>query len=217
MEAFYPGRITKEGAGGLLNSPDHHIVDLLKYDLGLKGTPLGKIKQFNIVGKPGLPKVVLTLQRHIQYHHPASGIFQLFPPFFVVAVVAAVKVQHILGNKDEFADALVEHDIGDIPAQGHDIVLNGIIPFAQQFNNGIALFVIGKQYLHIKRSRSKFIPLRVDKIIIYRVGEFKLAVGTAVKRRTFIFLSRVQMPPVVIWFYILQECCLKCCCKFLRI
>ncbi len=144
MKAFYPG--------DLLYSPDHHIVYLLKYDLGFKGTPLGEIKQFDIVRQPGLFKVVLALCRHIQYHHPATGIFQLFPPFFVIAVVAAVKVQHILGNKNEFADALVKHDIGDIPAQGHDIVLDGIVPFAQQFNDGIALLVIGKQYLHVKRS-----------------------------------------------------------------
>ena len=101
------------------------------------------------MGKPAALKIVLALLGHIQNHHPPVIVFELLVPFFIIAIVAAMKVEHVFRNENEFVDAMVEKDIGHIPSHRHDIILDRIVPFAQQFYDGIMLFVISKKDLHV--------------------------------------------------------------------
>jgi hypothetical protein len=44
----------------------------------------------------------------------------------------------------------------------------------------------------------------MNEVIVNGMGEFEFAVRPAVKGRSLVFLGRIQVPPVVIWFYVLQ-------------
>jgi hypothetical protein len=57
-----------------------------------------------------------------------------------------MKVEHVLADEDELADALVGQDIDDISLELHDVVFDGIVPLADEFEHGNAVFVISVEY-----------------------------------------------------------------------
>jgi hypothetical protein len=61
------------------------------------------------------------------------------------------------------------------------------------------------QYLEVKGATTEFIPLGMDIEIINGVAELKFAVTAAIKRRQLIFFGGIEVPPIVIWFYVLQK------------
>ena len=98
-----------------------------------------------IIGEPAPFKIVLALPGHIQHNDPSAVIFELLLPLFIITIVAAMEVEHVLRDKDEFADTVLIQDIGYVPAHRHDVILNRVVPFSQQFNDRVMLFIVSKQ------------------------------------------------------------------------
>ena len=59
-----------------------------------------------------------------------------------------------------------------------------IIPFTQKFYNTKPFIIICIQQFHVKSGRAKFIPGRMDVIIIDRIRAQGIMVPSAVKGRT---------------------------------
>jgi hypothetical protein len=111
-----------------------------------------------------------------------------------------MKVEHILADEDELADAFPNERVNHFALQKHDIIIDGIVPFPDHFDDDEVMLVIGKEYLEVERGRTEVVPLRMDVKIVDGVGEFELAVFAAVERRQLILLGNVYVPPAKIWF-----------------
>src|SRR5436190_5496468 len=115
-----------------------------------------------------------------------------------------MKVQNVFTNEYKLADAIFDERINHIPLQEHDVVVDGIIPLADQFNHCKMMLVVGKKNFQVKSWRAECIPLRMNIEVVDRVGEFKFTVASAIERRPLILFTYVSITPVVIWFYIVH-------------
>jgi hypothetical protein len=76
--------------------------------------------------------------------NPTVVFYHLIEPFFVVAIVAKVKIQNILSDKDEAVDAFCNEHVNDLPFQLHDIIEEAVVPFSNEFYNGKPFIVISE-------------------------------------------------------------------------
>src|SRR5690606_33116179 len=72
------------------------------------------------------------------------SIVYLVKPFFIIGIVRSVKVQNIFTNQYKLIDPSVHLKIDDFTLQHHNIVVDRIVPFANQINDGISHFIILK-------------------------------------------------------------------------
>jgi hypothetical protein len=116
-----------------------------------------------------------------------------------------MKVEHIFTDQDKLVDPLADEGVHHIPFQMHYVILNAVIPFADEFHDGISLLVVGVKEFHIERGAAKIIPLGMDIIIVNLLRELKLTVLTSEKGRLFVFRSDVSVTPMIIWFYVVHN------------
>ena len=57
-----------------------------------------------------------------------------------------MKVEYILAYQHKLIDAVVHHQLKYLALHQHNIVIDSIVPFTYQFDNGIAALIVGKQY-----------------------------------------------------------------------
>jgi hypothetical protein len=88
--------------------------------------------------------------------------------------------------------------VGEFAFQKHDVVVQQIVPFTNQFNYRITLAVVGEEKLHEQRLTANVVPLRMNIKIVNLVAEFEFRILLIVKRRKLIFLSAIQSPPIII-------------------
>jgi len=148
---------------------------------------------------------MLTLFRKIEHIYPSTIIRDLILPVFIVTIITAVKIQYILCNEYEFIDTLFIHDIGDISPECHDIIFNGIIPLPHQFNNSEMHIILYEEHFQEECFGAKLIPLGMDVKIVEGLSIFKFTVNIAEKWGSSVFLGSVQMPPIIVWLYVLQN------------
>jgi len=116
----------------------------------------------------------------IDRRNPA--IPNLLRPFLVVLVVGEMKIQYIFPDQNEPGDLMAHQVFNDIPLQIHDIIVDRIVPFTQQFDHAEPTVIINIQQLDVKGGGADIVPLRMDIIIVDAVAEFEFAVFPAVKR-----------------------------------
>lgn len=129
-----------------------------------------------------LPEIMLALLREINHDNPATILRHIVPPFLVIEVITAVEIEDVFPDQDELANTFPDHGINDFAFEGHDIILDGIVPFPYQFNNGIIQVIIRKQQFHVEGPGAKLIPLWMDVVVVNRLAEFKFTVFPAVER-----------------------------------
>jgi hypothetical protein len=176
------------------------IIYFLEEVVGFVYAPFGEVHELDVVVEFFLSEVLLGGPGHIEGHDPAILFAYLIVPFLVIFFVAAVEIEYVLCDQYVFVNAFLVQEIHHFALHFHDIVLDGIVPFADEFYDGEIEFVIGVNDLHVQRTAAKIIPLRMDIIIVDRLRKFKLAVFPSVKRGTLVFFRNIYMPPVVEWF-----------------
>src|SRR5690606_16236182 len=97
--------------------------------------------------------------------YPSVFIY-FFKPFLVIAIIRSMKVEYIFANQNKFANSVFHHVLNHITLQHHNIIADGIIPFAHQLNDGKRFVVIAINYFQIKSRGSKVVPLRMNEIVI---------------------------------------------------
>src|SRR5690606_39366432 len=111
--------------------------------------------------------------------------------FFIILQITVVKIEDVLGNQNIFGNPLSIKMVNDIAFQLHNVVFHRIVPFSYKFYNSIVKLIVHKKDFQIQRAGAKFIPLRMDIIIINGVGKFKLAVFLPVVGGVFIFFGGI--------------------------
>ena len=99
--------------------------------------------------------------------------------------------------------------IGELSLQKHDVVVQQIVPFTNQFNYRITLAVVGEEEFNEQRLTANVVPLRMNIKIVDLVAEFEFRILLIVKRRKLIFFCCIQMTPIVVWFYGMQNSVLR--------
>jgi hypothetical protein len=132
-------------------------------------------------------------------------MFNIIEPLLVVAIVRKMKIQNVLQNEYEVPYPLLNQRVNDVRLEGHDIVFYGIVPFANEFQNTAPCVVIHEQDFEVQGCGTKFVPLRVDKEIIYTVLKFKLAILPPIERGFGVFRGNVLTPPTEKRFDVMHD------------
>src|SRR5690606_27541719 len=78
------------------------------------------------------------------------AVTDVIEPLFVITVVRPVKVHDILTDEDEVADPVGDHIVDDIALEVHNVIVDRIVPLADQFDYRIAIGVVGEEYLNVE-------------------------------------------------------------------
>lgn len=71
-------------------------------------------------------------------------------PFFVVCiVVGGMVIEDIFADQYELIDPFVLHQVCDFAPQSHDVIVDAVVPFADQLDDCIPEFVICVKDLEI--------------------------------------------------------------------
>lgn len=163
------------------------------------------VAEMDIMLKVGAGHFLIHMLTDIEQCDPAPFIMHFFGPFGIVIVFSGVKVEDIFPKKDEFGDALFHQRVSHIALQVHDVVMQGVVPFADQFDQGILFVVIGVKNFPVQRGGAKFVPLRMQIIVVQAVRKFKFTVRTTEKGGTFIFFGSVKVTPAKKRFDIMHK------------
>jgi len=96
--------------------------------------------KIDVIIDSGLAEFIQHVVSEIDKCNPA--VFGFLKPFLVVAVVAGMKIQYVFPYQYKLLNALIAQHFNHFPLQHHDIVVQGIIPLANQFQNGVTIYVI---------------------------------------------------------------------------
>jgi hypothetical protein len=93
-----------------------------------------------------------------------------------------MKVEDVFSNENELRNALLHHSFNNLAFQKHDIVVEQIIPFADELDNGKPVFIMAIQHLHEQRLAAETIPLRMDVVVVNLGRKFELGILTLEER-----------------------------------
>ena len=82
------------------------------------------------------------MRMHIDCCNPT--LFNIIEPLLVVAIVVKMKIQHVLQDEYEVRYTLLHQRVNNVRLKGHDIIFNGIVPFADEFQDTAPCVVIHK-------------------------------------------------------------------------
>lgn len=108
-----------------------------------------------------------------------------------------MKIQDVFSDQNEFIDSLCDHFVNDVALQEHDIVVQAIVPLADELNNGKAQFIVGIKLFNEKGFGADRIPLRVDVVAVNLVREIHFRIVMAIKRRSIVLTGDIKMSPIV--------------------
>ena len=158
------------------------LIDECEQVKRLVGPPILQLDQFNIAVQLGLPEIILRLRRHVETGNPSAGIGHFLEPFFIIVLIAAMKIEDILRDEDELRNAGFEEFIRYLPLQEHNVIFDRIVPFPEQLYHHIVFVIVRQQYLQVQRPGPEIIPLRMDIIVIDRLRIFKFRIDPPVER-----------------------------------
>ncbi len=70
----------------------------------------------------------------------------LFRPFGVIVVVGrGVEIEYIITENHEFCDAFFVKRINDAVFKEHNVVVQRVVPFTDEFDQRITFDIVGKQ------------------------------------------------------------------------
>ena len=111
-----------------------------------------------------------------------------------------VKIQHVFADEHKFGHPTVAQRVDHFPLQKHDVVEQTVVPFPNEFEHSVALFVIREQHLGVQGLAPKFIPLRVNVVVVHLQVIREFVVHPVVKWAEWIVAGDVVIAPSVIRF-----------------
>ena len=148
----------------------------------LVGPPVLQLDQLDIPVQLGLPEIILRLLGHVKTGNPSSRIGHFLEPFFIIVLIAAMKIKDVLRDEDELRNTGFEELIRHLPLQEHNVVLDRIIPFPEQLYHHIVLVIVSQQYLQVQSPGPEIIPLRMDIVVIDRLGKLEFRINPPIER-----------------------------------
>lgn len=115
-----------------------------------------------------------------------------------------MEVQYIFADQDEAGDAAIKHDLNEVALERHDIVVETVIPFTNQFDHAEAFLIIAEDHFYKECSRPNVIPLRMNVMVIDPLREIHFAILLFKERGVRVVARDVVSSPVVMWFYIVH-------------
>ena len=128
----------------------HNLRNLFNEMLGFKCPPL-KVVQRSTHGHVLVDVNALKFLRYVVKHVHCSNpsVFDVIKPFLVIAIIRIMKIEYVFKDEDKALDAFIDQGVNDIGFQYHDVVFNGIVPFANALNYGCILKVIDIQHFEV--------------------------------------------------------------------
>ena len=180
-------------------SLQHEAAHTLEKLLWFEGAPVELVqfaaKQKVLVNVRGL-QVVAHVFAEVEQRDPAVSIRRFLVPLVVVLLVAGMEVQDVLADEHEARNAVAQERFHEVALQEHDVVVQQVVPLADQFDDRIAFVVVGEEDLEVERAGTEGIPLRVDHMVVHCMVELELAMLPAEERRPRILFRRVAVAPV---------------------
>ena len=112
--------------------------------------PVQVVVQFaevDVRPEPGIAHFLFYVLQGVQKADPAVIFGDILVPFLIVTIVRAVKVQDIFTNEDIFVNARFHHGVDHFPFQEFDVVVQAIVPFSDQFDDGETFVIIREKDL----------------------------------------------------------------------
>ena len=177
--------------------------------------------QHEVAINVGLLEVVQHMLAEVQQGNPSIQIIHFFKPLFIVAIVRAVIVEHILTNQNKARYAAIDHFFNHIALEGHDVVVEAIVPFSDELDDTVPFVVVAVKYFNEEGVGADIVPLWMDVMVVNAVSEVHLAVFAFEEGRIGIFTGYVVVSPVVVGFDVMHfaelaseylgMCCINCC------
>lgn len=145
------------------------------------------------------------MRQWIDDGHPAFIGGNLIMPLFVVCIViGSMVIEDIFADQYKFIDPFVLHQVCDFAPQGHDVIVDAVVPLADQLDDCVPEFVICVKDLEIQGRAAKFIPLRMDIVVVDGIGKIEFVIVPSVQRGALIFRGYVCISPLEIRLYIVH-------------
>jgi hypothetical protein len=148
FSAWERSKVFKKGSSADQSKPlAHAIIDSLEKMTGRQSAPSDFTElaaQNEVAVQINAFHVFENMFTEVEECNPTVVFYHLIEPFFVVAIVAKVKIQNILSDKDEAVDAFCNEHVNDLPFQLHDIIEEAVVPFSNEFYNGKPFIVISE-------------------------------------------------------------------------
>lgn len=155
---------------GLAYPAHNKPIDDFEQPRGRMRTPIvdfQRAPEIDIIVQPVFAELTLDEVPQIDQGNPA--VFYVFKPFGIVIVFRAVEIEQVFRKQHKTGDSCAYQHIDHIALQEHDVIVQRIVPFAEEFDDGKALLVMGVQDLDIQGLRADVVPQRVDVIPINAV------------------------------------------------
>ena len=114
------------------------------------------------------------------------AIVQLIKPLFVIKVVFTMHIEYVFAYQNEFVDSRIHHGSDDFIFENHNVVVDTIVPLANELDYPKAGFIIGEDNFQVKGLRAEIVPLRMDEIIVDYLAKLELTILSSIERRFFI-------------------------------
>ena len=133
----------------------------------------------------------------LEVHGRNPAVLHVLEPLLIVVVFGAVEVEHVFADEDEFADALVGHQVDDVAFELHHVVFDGIVPLPDELDNSRAQLVVNEQNFQKQRLGPHAVPLRMDVVAVDGIDVGIQAVFGPLQGRKQVFGGRVLVDPGV--------------------
>ena len=97
-----------------------------------------------------------------------------------------MEVEYILTYEDEFIDVVPLKVLNDISFEMHNVVVESIVPFANELKNDIAFVVVGVEDFHVQRFGPHIIPAGGQVVAVHSFGVNVVVVFFPFKRGVWI-------------------------------
>jgi len=179
--------------------PRQDIRCLLKQYLRREFPPADFIQlatEIDVIIDAVLSEFLQNMVAEIQHGNPPVLAFLI--PFFVITVITRMEIQYVFADEDEFGNAFLHHQLSHFALEEHDVVVDGIVPFTDHFDDGKTLLVVRKQDFNVQGLRSEAVPLRMNQVVVHFVCEHEFAVFPFVKGTSFVFAGIVEVLPEIV-------------------
>ena len=111
-----------------------------------------------------------------------------------------MKIHDVFTNDHKSIDSAVHQNFKYFSFKSHDVIIKGIVPLSNEFNDTKAFSVIDKENFDVKCVGTEMIPLWMNQMIVNGVLEIKFAVFSPVKGGFGILACGILIEPSIMRF-----------------
>ena len=143
--------------------------------------------KIDVVVEIALPHFFQNMLAEVDGGNPA--LLDLGEPLFIIAIVGAVEIEDVFADEHKLIDAIADEDVDDLGFERHHIVADGVVPFADELEDGAVAVIIDVEQFGEEGVGAKIFPLGMDQVVVDAVFVVELRVFLSVKRRQFVFFG----------------------------